>query len=191
MHEWQMTRSYKIYSIGHGNKTFDELLSILQAYEITCIVDIRSYPQSKRNPHFNKDTLAAELSKANISYVWVKELGGYRKKGLGSHSPHVALTSKGFRNYADHMLTDAFKQGIGELLSLGEKRRVSFMCAETMPFRCHRWLLSDYLVSNNVEVVHIIDENKTIMHRLSKYATVRDGHVVYDRLEDEQLSLPL
>ncbi|MFH1673165.1 MAG: DUF488 domain-containing protein [Pseudomonadota bacterium] len=176
-----------IYSIGHGNKTFDEFLSILQAYEITCLVDIRSYPHSKRNPHFNIDTFAAELAKVGISYVWLKELGGFRKQGLEAKSPHVALKSQGFRNYADHMFTDVFKQGIDKLVSLRGKGRVSFMCAETLPFRCHRWLLSDYLVSNNVEVVHIIDENKTMVHRLSRYATVRNGHVVYDRLEGEQV----
>jgi uncharacterized protein (DUF488 family) len=172
--------SLKIYSIGHGNKTLRELLSILHAHEITCVADIRSYPHSKRNPQFNEQTLEKELAEAHISYVWLKELGGFRKKGLGSASPHVALRSQGFRNYADHMFTDAFKEGVERLLCLGREGKTAVMCAETLPFRCHRWLLSDHLVSNSIQVLHIIDEHKTMIHTLSRHATIRNGNVVYD-----------
>jgi uncharacterized protein (DUF488 family) len=172
--------SLKIYSIGHGNKTLYLFFSILRAYEITCVADIRSYPHSKRNPHFNEQTLEKELAEAQISYVWLKELGGFRKKGLGSASPHVVLRSQGFRNYADHMFTDVFKEGVERLLSVGREGKTALMCAETLPFRCHRWLLSDYLVSHDIQVLHIIDEHKTMIHTLSRHVTIRNGNVVYD-----------
>ena len=169
-----------IYSIGHGNKTLDEFLSILHAYKIASVADIRSYPHSKRNPQFNQQALEKELAKAHISYLWLKELGGFRKTGLGSASPNVALRSQGFRNYADHMFSDAFKDGGERLLCVGRKGKTAVMCAETLPFLCHRWLLSDHLVSNNIQVLHIIDERKTMIHKLSRHATIRNGNVVYD-----------
>ena len=113
---WDLER--RVYTIGHGNKGFDELVEILTRYEIQTLVDIRSYPQSKRNPHFNRQSLEVELPRAGIAYEWFEALGGYRKKGVGAQSAHVALKSQGFRNYADHMLTKAFKECIDELLSL-------------------------------------------------------------------------
>ena len=169
-----------IYSIGHGNKPLDEFLSILHAYKIESVADIRSYPYSKRNPQFNQQALKKELPKTNISYLWLKELGGFRKTGLGSASPNVALRSQGYRNYADHMFSNAFKEGGERLLCVGRKGKTAFMCAETLPFRCHRWLLSDHLVSNNIQVLHIIDERKAMIHKLSQHATIRNGNVVYD-----------
>ena len=171
-----------VYTIGHGNKPFGELVEILRRYEIETLVDIRSYPQSKRNPHFNRQSLEVELPRVGIAYEWFKALGGYRKNGFGAQSPHVALKSQGFRNYADHMLTKAFKESIDELLSLIHGKNTCLMCAETLPFRCHRWILSDYLAANGIKVIHLIDMKKTSSHKLSEYATVRGGDVFYDRV---------
>ena len=105
----------KIYTIGHGNKAFDELADILKTYHIRTLADIRSYPGAKRNPHFNREALEASLPQVGVAYEWFKGLGGYRKNGLGPGSPHVVLRSQGFRNYADYMLTEAFKENIDKL----------------------------------------------------------------------------
>jgi len=173
----------QIYTIGHGNKRFGELVDILKAYHIRILVDIRSYPGSRRNPHFNREALETNLPQVGVSYEWFKGLGGYRKSGLGAESPHVVLKSQGFRNYADYMLTKEFKENIGKVLQLAWSGNTCIMCAETFPFRCHRWFVSDYLVANHVEVVHIIDIKKTECHKLSRYARIHAGNVFYDRVE--------
>ena len=176
----------KLYTIGHGNKAFDDLAGILKTHEIQTLVDIRSYPQSQRNPHFNRETLQAELPQAGIAYEWFRGLGGYRKKGLGAKSPHVALKSQGFRNYADHMLEETFKEDINRLFSLIHSGNTCLMCAETLPFRCHRWILSDYLAAHGVDVVHLIDIKKSSRHKLSEYARIEGGNVFYDRVASAQ-----
>jgi uncharacterized protein (DUF488 family) len=175
----------RIYTIGHGNKGLEELVGLLKAYCIQTLVDIRSYPGSKRNPHFNREVLEMNLPRAGIAYLWFKGLGGFRKSGLGSKSPHVALKSQGFRNYADYMLTKTFKQDIDNLLCRASIGRTCMMCAETLPFKCHRWLLSDYLVTKNVQVIHVMAADKTARHRLSRHARVQGGSLFYD-LVDEQ-----
>ena len=171
-----------IYTIGHGNKPYDTFVAILKTYHIQALVDIRSYPMSRRNPHFNREALENDLTKAGVAYEWFKGLGGYRKNGLGTRSPHVALKSQGFRNYADHMLSRAFQEDIHILLQIARRGNTCIMCAETLPFRCHRWLLSDYLIgrSRGVEVIHIIDAKKTERHTLSKHARIQAGNVFYD-----------
>ncbi len=175
----------RIYTIGHGNKGLSELVDILKGYAIQTVADIRSYPGSKRNPHFNLEALEASLPQVGVTYEWYKGLGGYRKKGLGAESPHVALKSHGFRNYADHMLTETFKEDVDKLLQLAGSGKTCIMCAETLPFRCHRWLLSDYLVANQVEVIHVIDVAKRESHTLSRYARILAGNILYDVVEGE------
>jgi uncharacterized protein (DUF488 family) len=173
----------RIYTIGHGNKGFNELVDVLKAYHIQKLADIRSYPGSKRNPHFNRETLENSLPQASVSYQWFKGLGGYRKNGFGAESPHVILKSQGFRNYADYMLTETFEENIDKLLQFASSGNTCMMCAETLPFRCHRWLLSDYLVANQVEVIHIIDVRRSESHKLSRYARVQAGSLFYDCVE--------
>ncbi len=170
----------KVYTIGHGNRALGSLVDLLKARSMQTLADIRSYPRSKRNPHFNHDFLKAELPRQHIAYVWFKGLGGYRKTGLGPESPHVALKSRGFRNYADHMLTEAFREDIDRLSELIRRANTCLMCAEALPFRCHRWLLSDYLVANGIQVIHIIDVEQTIAHEISKYSRIQEGNLFYD-----------
>lgn len=169
-----------IYTVGHGNRSIDLFTTILHAHEIKCLADIRSFPRSRRNPHFNQEKLAVLLPSEGITYVWLKELGGFRTKGLGAKSPHIALKNEGFRNYADHMATAEFKGGIEKLLALAETCRTAVMCAETLPFRCHRWLLSDYLLVRGCLVLHILDENRTAEHNLAQYASIRGEELFYD-----------
>jgi uncharacterized protein (DUF488 family) len=172
-----------LYTIGHSTRMLDELISVLQAHSIETLVDIRSFPMSRRLPHFNRESLDESLRNAGIKYVWMKELGGRRKK-IRDDSPHVALRSPSFRNYADYMLTPDFQQGISELLNLAQHSRMAYMCAERVYFRCHRMLVSDWLVAHGHEVQHIDAQGPTRPHRLTPEARLVNEQVIYqgDRL---------
>jgi uncharacterized protein (DUF488 family) len=172
-----------LYTIGHSTRMLDELISVLQAHSIETLVDIRSFPMSRRLPHFNRESLDESLRNAGIKYVWMKELGGRRKK-IRDDSPHVALRSPSFRNYADYMLTPDFQQGISELLNLAQRSRMVYMCAERVYFRCHRMLVSDWLVAHGHEVQHIDAQGPTRPHRLTPEVRLVNEQVIYqgDRL---------
>ncbi len=177
-----------LWTIGHSTRTLEELIATLRAHRIQVLADVRSFPQSARHPHFNKETLAKALPGAGVTYRWLgKVLGGYRKQGR-PHSPHVALRSEGFRHYADHMESQEFAQGIQKLLKLAERKRTAYMCAERLWWRCHRSLISDHLMAvRGVEVIHILDEKKVDRHRLHRTARVDQGRLVYDLQETQKL----
>src|SRR5450631_1705918 len=124
-----------IYTIGHSTRTLEELAAALRGHEITTLVDIRSFPMSRRLPHFNRESLEQELPKHGIAYVWMKELGGRRKK-IRDDSPNTALRNDSFRNYADYMMTDEFVGGISELVAIAEREKTAIMCAERVYFQC-------------------------------------------------------
>lgn len=173
-----------IYTIGHSTRTFDDFLATLKAHGIVTLVDIRAFPMSRRLPHFNRESLEAGLPRAGIAYVWKKELGGRRKK-IRDDSPHVALRSPSFRNYADHMLTPEFQGAAAEVLALAQQGPPAVMCAERLYFNCHRMLVSDYFVGHGHNVLHIEDAVRAPRpHRLTAEARMRDGELLYigDRL---------
>jgi uncharacterized protein (DUF488 family) len=160
-----------------------ELISALQAHSIQTLVDIRAFPMSRRLPHFNRESLEHSLPEAGIGYVWMKELGGRRKKSLRD-SPNVVLRNESFRNYADYMLTPEFERAAGELVKLAEHSRTAYMCAERVYFHCHRMLVSDWLVAHGHEVFHIDDEKPAKPHTLMAEARMEGGRLIYrgDRL---------
>src|SRR4051812_25215616 len=158
-----------LFTIGHSTRSFDELLEALKAHEIQVLVDIRSTPASKRLPHFNREHLEVELPHHSIEYIWMKELGGRRKKTL-PESPNTALRSDSFRNYADHMMSVEFQQAAAELVRLAETRRVAYMCAERVWFHCHRMMVSDYLVAHGHTVLHIDAKGPTRPHKVMDVA---------------------
>ena len=172
-----------LYTIGHSTRTLEDLISALQGHSIQTLVDIRSIPMSRRLPHFNRESLEKALPAAGIKYVWLKELGGRRKK-IRDDSPNLALRSTSFRNYADYMLTPEFEHGITELLKISEQSRAAYMCAERVYFQCHRMLVSDWLVAHGHEVLHIDNEKPPKPHKLMPEARLIDGQVIYrgDRL---------
>lgn len=172
-----------LYTIGHSTRTLEELIEALWAHQIQTLADIRAFPTSRRLPQFNRDSLAQTLPAAAICYVWKKALGGYRKKTLDD-SPNIALRNESFRNYADYMLTPEFEQAMGELIALAEKSRIAYMCAERVHFRCHRMLVSDWLVAHGHEVLHIDATGPVKAHALTAEARIVDGRVIYrgDRL---------
>jgi uncharacterized protein (DUF488 family) len=176
-------RSAIIHTIGHSTRELSELISVLRAHKTETLVDIRAFPMSRRLPHFNRENLEKELPKAGIEYRWLRPLGGRRKR-ITEDSPHVALRNDSFRNYADHMLTSEFQQGIEELLKIADAGPVAIMCAERVYFHCHRMLVSDYLVAHGHEVLHIDDEKPPRPHQLMAEARMVDGDLIYngDRL---------
>jgi uncharacterized protein (DUF488 family) len=172
-----------LYTIGHSTRSLDDLIETLHAHQIKTLVDIRAFPMSRRLPQFNRDSLAESLPAAGIRYVWMKGLGGYRKKVL-DESPHIALRNDSFRNYADYMLTPEFQTAIGELIALAEEAPTAYMCAERVYFRCHRMLVSDWLVAHGHEVLHIDGTGPVRPHKLTAEARMIDGQLIYrgDRL---------
>ena len=167
-----------LYTIGHSTRTIDELISVLGAHDIQTLVDIRAFPMSRRLPHFNREALEASLQNACIRYVWMKALGGYRKK-IREDSPNTGLRNASFRNYADYMLTSEFEATVGELLDLAENSRTAYMCAERMWFQCHRMLVSDWLTAHGHMVLHIDGEGPPKPHRLTAEARLVGNQVVY------------
>lgn len=167
-----------LYTIGHSTRTFDELLAALVAHHIKTLVDIRAFPKSRRLPHFNRESLEQSLPAAGLRYVWMKPLGGYRKKILAD-SPHIALRNDSFRNYADYMLTPEFEQGASELIRLAEQSPTAYMCAERVYFHCHRMLVSDWLVAHGHEVLHIDATGPVRAHKLAAEAGLVEGRLLY------------
>jgi len=147
------------------------------------LADIRSLPVSRRLPHFNREALEQSLHEAGIRYLWMRELGGRRKK-IRQDSPNIVLRNDSFRNYADYMLTQDFQRGIVELLALAGQSRTAYMCAERVYFRCHRMLVSDWLVAHGHEVLHIDGTGPVSPHQIMAEARMIDGQVIYrgDRL---------
>jgi uncharacterized protein (DUF488 family) len=173
----------RIYTIGHSTRSLDELLETLRAHSIQTLVDIRAFPMSRRLPQFNRESLEKSLPAAGIRYVWMKALGGYRKK-TRQDSPHIGLRNESFRNYADYMLTPEYENAMAELIALAGDSPTAYMCAERVYFRCHRMLVSDWLVAHGHEVVHIDGTGPPKPHRLTTEARIIDGEMIYrgDRL---------
>jgi uncharacterized protein (DUF488 family) len=166
-----------IHTIGHSTRSFEALVALLRAHGITWLVDVRAHPGSRRFPHFDRDRLAAELPAAGIGYTHVPELGGRRRPR--ADSPNRAWRNEAFRGYADHMQTPAFASGLDRLLALATAGRVAIMCAEAVPWQCHRWLIADALVARGVRVLHITGAGPPHSHALSAHARVIQTQVSY------------
>jgi uncharacterized protein (DUF488 family) len=169
-----------IWTIGHSTRSADEFVRILLAHEIGALVDVRSFPGSRRYPHFNKPELFSTLQHSGIEYSHNPELGGRRRPT--PHSKNTAWKNASFRAYADHMETEEFRKGIETLLELSQTKRTAIMCAEALWWRCHRSLISDYLKSNGGEVIHILDDKKTEEHPYTTAARIVDGQLSYEGL---------
>jgi hypothetical protein len=169
--------SDRIYTIGHGNRSIDELVSALRAHEIAQLVDVRSFPGSRRNPQFGREELERSLPANGIAYVWMKDLGGRRR--AVRDSPHTGWRVEGFRAYADYMDTPTFAAAVDELLHLAQQAPTAYMCAERLWWQCHRRLVSDALTVRGIAVTHIYDAQKTEQHRLTEFLRVENGRLLY------------
>ena len=176
-----------IYTIGHSTRTIEQHIELLLAHKIGLLIDIRAFPASRRLPHFNREALEKSLPAAGIEYRWMPDLGGHRKRVL-KDSPNTGLRNESFRNYADYMLTPQFQQAAAEVVHLADRFTadgrggVCIMCAEAVYFRCHRMLVSDYLVARGHEVLHITDPNPARPHKLLAEAQIVDGELIYKGL---------
>jgi uncharacterized protein (DUF488 family) len=167
-----------LYTIGHSTRSFDELVSALKAHGIETLADIRAFPASRRLPHFDRESLEESLPQQSIDYIWMKALGGYRKT-TRQDSPHTALRSASFRNYADYTLTPEFESAMAELLRVAHASRTAYMCAERVYFRCHRMIVSDWLVAHGHEIFHIDAQGPARPHKLLPEARMIDGQLIY------------
>ncbi len=170
----------RVWTVGHSTRSADEFSSILMAHQIACLVDVRSFPGSRRYPQFNKPELKQNLEDAGILYSHIVELGGRRRPT--KDSKNTAWQNASFRAYADHTATAEFEKGISELLGLAKSKRTAVMCAEALWWRCHRSLIADFLKAKGVEVIHIIDARKTEIHPYTSAARIIDGELSYEGL---------
>lgn len=144
-----------VLTVGHSTRRAEEFVGLLRQADVGSIVDVRSFPSSRRYPHFNADALAATLAEAGIGYSQLPALGGRRRPQAGP-SPNALWREEAFRNYADYALTAEFRAGLRELLRLAEEHRCAIMCAEAVWWRCHRRIVADYLLAAGAEVEHIL-----------------------------------
>jgi uncharacterized protein (DUF488 family) len=166
-----------LWTVGHSNRPLEEFVAILRAHDVEVLVDVRTVPRSRHNPKFNRETLPAELAKAGIEYRHMPGLGGLRKPR--KDSPNTGWRNDSFRGYADYMQTEEFEANLQELLRLAEERRVAVMCAEAVPWRCHRSLIADAATARGAEVRHIMNAEKADPHRMTSFARVEAGKVTY------------
>jgi len=169
----------RIWTIGHSTRSIDDFISLLEENGIRLLADVRSWPGSKRYPQFNREALAESLNAHGIRYEHFPELGGRRKPNAASQN--TAWRNASFRGYADHMETEEFRKGVERLLVLaGEAGPAAIMCAEAVWWRCHRSLISDYLKSRGIEVMHILDANKVEPHPFTSAARFVNGQLHYE-----------
>jgi DNA-3-methyladenine glycosylase II len=178
---------HAFFTIGHSTRTLDELIAMLCAFDVSVLADIRTIPRSRRNPQFNPETLSAALRLRDIRYVAVPELGGLRR--ARPDSPNMAWRNASFRGYADHMATETFESGLAQLATLSRDGTVAMMCAEAVPWRCHRSLVADALVARGARVEHIMTRTRANPHRMTPFAELRGSQVVYP--SDDVAAAPL
>lgn len=172
-----------IYSLGHGTRSAEALRSLLEEVSVRHLVDVRTAPRSRRFPYFDREALAAFLHERGVEYTHLKGLGGWRR--ARADSPHVALRVPGFRGYADHLSSAEFARDYARLREMGAQRTTAFMCAETHWWRCHRKILSDRLVVDGWEVVHLIRTGERQPHGLSRLASLSEGQLLYNVASDD------
>ena len=170
-----------VWTIGHSTRTIEEFLDLLRVNDIQAVADVRSYPGSRRYPHFNAGPLEGSLIENGIDYMPIKKLGG-RRRGRAD-SPNTVWRNAAFRGYADYMETAEFTDGVNELLDLSQKRRTVVMCAEAVWWRCHRSMIADYLKASGVVVEHILDGPKNVIHPYTQAARVTKGTLRYGPAE--------
>ncbi|MFJ1467964.1 DUF488 domain-containing protein [Massilia orientalis] len=172
-----------VCTIGHSNRTIEEFIGLLWQNGIACLLDIRTVPKSRHNPQFGQDELAASLLDAGIEYRYIKGLGGLRRPL--KDSPNAAWRNTSFRGYADYMQTDEFAANVDAVIELAQTRPCALMCAEAVPWRCHRSLVADALLVRGVPVDDIIDARQRKPHKLTPFAHVEGLRITYPPEQSE------
>jgi uncharacterized protein (DUF488 family) len=166
-----------IFTVGHSTRTLEEFLRILRKYAIARVVDVRTVPRSARNPQFNRETLPGALAGEGVAYLHLPELGGFRH--ARPDSINTGWRNASFRGFADYMQTDAFRDGIEKLIALARVERCAILCAEAVPWRCHRALVGDALAARGMTVEDILDADHSQPHRMTPFARVEGTIVTY------------
>ena len=168
------------FTIGHSTRSIPDFVDLLRAGRVELVIDIRTVPRSRTNPQFNADVLADALADYQVAYHRIEALGGLRGR---SHDVPPAMNgwwqNRSFHNYADYALSDAFRTGLGELVTLGRERRTAMMCAEAVWWRCHRRIVADHLLAAGESVFHLMEGDRLEPAKLSSGASVGDGVVTY------------
>jgi uncharacterized protein (DUF488 family) len=169
--------SSTVWTIGHSTRSLDDFLALLAEYGIEAVADVRRYPGSRRWPHFAREPLEDALERRGLVYQWLPDLGGRRRPR--PDSPNTAWRSAAFRGYADYMATEAFAEGLEDLVNLASGLRTTVMCAESLWWRCHRGLIADVLRWLGFEVIHILGHGSTAVHPYTAAARVVGGRLSY------------
>ncbi len=170
-------RNLTIWSVGHSSRPWEDFLALLRAHGIQQVADVRRIPRSRRHPHFAREALEPALAAEGIAYLPLPELGGRRRPRKDSR--HAGWQSPGFRGYADAMDTEAFREHLRRLEQAARARRTAVLCAEAVPWRCHRHLIADALTVRGATVLHILDAGRPRPHRLTPFARLVDGKLCY------------
>jgi uncharacterized protein (DUF488 family) len=181
----QQAGAATIWTIGHSTRPIEEFLDLLRTYRVETIADVRSFPGSRKYPHYGQQALAATLAAHDLGYAWLPALGGRRR--ASPDSPNMAWRNAAFRGYADYMASAQFAQGMAQLLEFANQSRTALMCSEAVWWRCHRSLIADELSVRGIEVVHILDATHGTPHPMTQPARIVDGRLSYAAPEQETL----
>ena len=166
-----------IYTIGHSTRTLKEFIELLKEYSIEQVIDVRTVPKSRYAPQFNQDRLKKTLKQAGIKYFHSIKLGGFRH--AKKDSVNLGWKNFSFRGFADYMQTEDFEEGIKELLKLSKNKKTAIMCAEAVPWRCHRSLVSDILTHKKINVIHILSKTNSYEHKITPFARFKKNKIYY------------
>jgi uncharacterized protein (DUF488 family) len=166
-----------VMSIGHSTRMIEEFIGLLQANGATCVVDVRTVPRSRHNPQFNRDALASALANAGLGYIHMPGLGGLRH--AKHDSPNAGWRNASFRGYADYMQTPEFTANLEEVIRLAHQHRIVLMCAEAVPWRCHRSLIADALLVRGIRTEDILSGTRRQLHALTPFAKTRGITITY------------
>lgn len=172
-----------VFTIGHSTHPIEEFIGMLKANGVQRLVDIRTVPRSRYNPQFEQTALVESLPQNGIEYIYMKILGGLRPKAKVSVSPGWRNAS--FRNFADYMQTEDFEVGVKHLMDYAAEKTTAIMCAEALPWRCHRSLVGDALLAQGVEVLNIMSLTSTVPHKMTPFAQVEGSHVTYPKIAED------
>jgi uncharacterized protein (DUF488 family) len=173
-----------VLTIGHSTRPLEEFVALLEAHSTTCLVDVRTLPRSRKNPQFNRDTFPGALLLAGIGYTHAAGLGGFRR--TTPQSPNLGWRNASFRGYADYMQTAEFAENLERVMTLAGKQRVTLMCAEAVPWRCHRSLIADALTVRGIRVEEIVGEKRRCVHALTSFARLDGTNLTYPSPEATQ-----
>lgn len=166
-----------VFTVGHSTRLLKDFIAMLKNYNVKKLLDVRTVPRSRHNPQFNKETLPGNLSKTGISYLHMPGLGGLRHPA--KDSPNTGWRNASFRGFADYMQTEDFKENMNNLIGIAKKKQVALMCAESVPWRCHRSLIADALQARGVQVKHIMSQKSCKDHVFTPWIKVRGLQITY------------